>query len=76
MTVDITITDRRIVNDPDASGGRKEITMYAIRNDTFLSTILEKYPLTGTGSMAQNVTTGSVYTLMGTTSADWIKMGS
>jgi len=74
MTVDIAITDRKTVNDPH--GGQKEVAMYAIRDASFLSGILEKYPLTGTGSMAQDVTTGSVYTLMGDASADWIKMGS
>jgi len=76
MTVDITITDRRIVNDPDAPRGQKEVVMFAIRNDTFLSQVLTKYPLIGMGSMAQDVTTGSVYTLMGTDPIDWIKMGS
>jgi hypothetical protein len=75
MIVDITITDRRWVDDPDAPRGRKEVIMYAIRNETFLSGILAKYPATGTASMAQDVTTGSVFTLMGDTSADWIKMG-
>jgi len=76
MTVDIAISDRRWVEDPDAPSGRKEVMMFAIRNESFLSGILTKYPRTGTASMAQDVTSGSVYTLMGTTSADWIKMGS
>jgi len=78
MTVDITITDRRWVNDPRAPEGRKEVIMYAIRNDSYLIKILMMYPLTGFGSMAQDVTTGTVFTLMGNdgTLDDWIKMGS
>ena len=76
MTVNIAITDRRWVNDPDAPDGRKEVMMYAIRNDSFLSQILTKYPNTGTASIAQDVTTGTVFTLMGDTSDDWIRMGS
>ena len=76
MTVDISISDRKWVNDPDAPGGRKEVMAFAIRNETFLSGILTKYPLTGTASIAQDVTSGTVFTLMGNTSADWIRMGS
>jgi hypothetical protein len=75
MKVDITITDRRWVNDPDAPDGRKEVLMFTIRNESFLSGVLTKYPLTGIGSMAQDATTGSVYTLMGTEPSDWVKMG-
>jgi hypothetical protein len=76
MTVDITITDRRWVDDTEAPKGRKEVMMYAIRNETFLAGVITKYPNTGIGSMAQDVTTGTVFTLMGVDPVDWIKMGS
>ena len=76
MTVDITITDRRWVDDSKVPGGRKEVIMYAIRNETFLSEILTMYPNTGIGSMAQDITIGTVFTLMGTEPPDWVKMGS
>ena len=76
MTVDITISDRKWVDDPDVPGGRKEVMAFAIRNETFLSGILVKYPNTGTASIAQDVTAGTVFTLMGDTSADWVRMGS
>jgi hypothetical protein len=75
MTVDIAVSDRRWVTDIDAPGGRKEVIMFCIRNETFLSGILTKYPKAGTTSMAQDITTGAVFTLMGNTSSDWIKMG-
>ena len=76
MTVDITITDRRWVNDPTVPEGRKEVMMFAIRNTSFVRGILNKYPHTGAGSMAQDVTSGKVFTLMGDTPDDWIEMGS
>jgi len=76
MTVDIAISNRRWINDPATPRGRKEITTFAIRSEAFLNKILIEYPRIGTGSIAQDVSTGAVFTLMGDTSDDWIRLGS
>jgi len=76
MTVNIVIRGRQPVDDPEIRDGRKEVMDYAVINDSDVRDILKKYPHTGSGSMAQNITTGTVFHLMGNTPDDWIKMGS
>jgi len=76
MKVNIAIRGSQWVSDPKAPGGRKEVMDYVVLNDSDVLNILSEYPHTGSASMAQNITTGRVFHLMGDTSDDWVQMGS
>jgi hypothetical protein len=70
--VNYTIIGDQTVNDPAVPGGRKIVTQFVMRNASFSGEILTVYKNTQDGSMAQDLSTGDVYFLLG---GAWSKLG-